>query len=121
MLLLKRVTMPVFTSVSLHKTCRMLSLLRVWTLVATQCSSLALGHWRVSAVDGDYTASAYGTVGCSPDPEAADWIAFDALTEADVLAWVWASVDKDTTEASLAAKIEADKNPTSAVGLPWAA
>jgi hypothetical protein len=49
-------------------------------------------------------------VGCTPDPEAADWIAFDALTEADVLAWVWASVDKDTTEASLAARTEADKN-----------
>jgi hypothetical protein len=43
------------------------------------------------------------------------------VTEADVLAWVWASVDKDTTEASLAAKIEADKNPTSATGMPWAA
>jgi hypothetical protein len=57
----------------------------------------------------------------TPDPEAADWIAFDALTEADVLAWVWASVDKDTTEASLAAQIEADKNPTSATGMPWAA
>jgi hypothetical protein len=56
-----------------------------------------------------------------PIPEAADWIAFDALTEADVLAWVWASVDKDTTEASLAAKIEADKNPTSSTGMPWAA
>jgi hypothetical protein len=37
------------------------------------------------------------------------------------LAWVWASVDKDTTEASLAARIEADKNPTSSTGMPWAA
>jgi hypothetical protein len=86
-------------------------------------------HWRCTASEtvgsGDdavtYTASSYGTVGCTPDPEAADWIAFDALTEADVLAWVWASVDKDTTEASLAARIEADKNPTSAHGNPWAA
>jgi hypothetical protein len=63
-------------------------------------------------------------VACTPDAsaEAADWIAFDALTEAEVLAWVqWASVDKDATEASLAAKIEADKNPTSATGIPWSA
>jgi hypothetical protein len=96
-----------------------------WTIAQlernTSDGGVTVAHWRVSAVDGDYTASAYGTVGCSPDPEAADWIAFDALTEADVLAWVWASVDKDTTEASLAAKIEADKNPTSATGMPWAA
>jgi len=28
-------------------------------------------------------------------------------------------VDKDTTEASLAARIEADKNPTSSTGMPW--
>jgi hypothetical protein len=96
-----------------------------WTIAQlernTSDGGVTTVHWRVSAVDGDYTASAYGTVGCTPDPEAADWIAFDALTEADVLAWVWASVDKDTTEASLAAKIEADKNPTSATGMPWAA
>jgi hypothetical protein len=84
-----------------------------WTIAQlernTSDGGVTTVHWRVSAVDGDYTASSYGTVGCTPDPEAADWIAFDALTEADVLAWVWASVDKDTTEASLAAKIEADK------------
>jgi hypothetical protein len=96
-----------------------------WTIAQlernTSDGGVTVAHWRVSAVDGDYTASAYGTVGCTPDPEAADWIAFDALTEADVLAWVWASVDKDTTEASLAARIEADKNPTSATGMPWAA
>lgn len=96
-----------------------------WTIAQlernTSDGGVTVVHWRVSAVDGDYTASAYSTVGCTPDPEAADWIAFDALTEADVLAWVWASVDKDVTEASLAAKIEADKNPTSSTGMPWAA
>jgi hypothetical protein len=53
-------------------------------------------HWRVSAklmatTLHQHTAQWVAT----PDPEAADWIAFDALTEADVLAWVWASVDKD--------------------------
>jgi len=29
------------------------------------------------------------------------------------------SVDKDGTEAALAAKIESDKNPTTAAGVPW--
>lgn len=76
-------------------------------------------HWRVSSVDGDYSASAYGTAGFTPDPTAPDFVPFDQLTEADVLAWVWGSVDKDETEANLAAQIDADKNPTTAVGIPW--
>jgi len=76
-------------------------------------------HWRCTATDGDYSASSYGTAGFSPDPESEDFVAYDDLTEADVLAWVWESVDKDATEEALAAKIEADKNPTTAAGVPW--
>jgi hypothetical protein len=42
------------------------------------------------------------------------------LTEATVLGWIWANgVDKDAVEASLAAQIEAKKNPTTATGVPW--
>ncbi len=42
------------------------------------------------------------------------------LTEEQVLAWCWASgVDKDATEAALAAQIEAQKNPVQAAGVPW--
>ena len=96
-----------------------------WTIAQlernTSDGGVTVAHWRVSAVDGDYTASAYGTVGFTPDASAEGFVAFDALTEAEVLAWVQSSVDKDTTEASLAAKIEADKNPTSSTGMPWAA
>ena len=78
-----------------------------------------VAHWRCTASDGDYSASSYGTCGFTPDPESEDFVAYDDLTEADVLAWVWESVDKDATEEALAAKIEADKNPTSATGVPW--
>jgi len=36
------------------------------------------------------------------------------------LGWCWDNgVDKDAIEASLAAKIELDKNPTKGVGVPW--
>ena len=66
-----------------------------------------------------YSASSYGTVGFTPDPSASDYIAYDNLTEADVLGWVYESVGQDTVEAALTAKIEADKNPTSATGKPW--
>ena len=76
-------------------------------------------HWRCTASDGDFSASSYGTAGFSQDPEAADYIPYESLTEADVLAWVWDAVDRDATEAALQARIDADKNPTTADGVPW--
>ena len=78
-----------------------------------------VAHWRATAVDGDFSASSYGTVGFTPDPSASGFIAYDSLTEADVIGWVQAEVDQDAIEASLAAQIEADKNPTQAAGVPW--
>ena len=80
---------------------------------------VVVAHWRATAVDGDFSASSYGAVGFTPDASAAGFIAFDSLTEADVLGWVQAEVDKDAIEASLAANIEAQKNPTQATGVPW--
>jgi hypothetical protein len=77
-------------------------------------------HWRVSAEDGEYSASAYGTVGLTPDPSSPDFVAYADVTEAMAQGWVWGSVDKDETEANLAAQIDAQKNPTGASGLPWA-
>jgi len=80
---------------------------------------VVVAHWRATAVDGDFSASNYGTVGFTPDPSASGFIAYDSLTEADVIGWVQAELDKDAIEASLAAKIELDKNPTKGVGVPW--
>ena len=80
---------------------------------------VVVAHWRATAVDGDFSASNYGTVGFTPDPSASGFIAYDSLTEADVIGWVQAEVDKDGIEASLAAQVEADKNPTQAAGVPW--
>ena len=79
-----------------------------------------VAHWRVSAEDGDYTASAYGTAGFTPDPDAAGFVPYADLTEADVLSWVWASVDKGEMEANLAKQIEDQKAPATQSGLPWA-
>jgi len=95
-----------------------------WTIATLEHNvadgGVTVAHWRVSEVDGDYSASSYGTCGFSPDPSSPDWVAYDDLTEAQCLQWCWDNgVDKDATEASLAAKIEADKNPVSAHGTPW--
>ena len=73
-------------------------------------------HWRVIAVDGSYTDSAYGTVSWA---EGTPTIPYANLTEATVLSWVWESVDKTATESALAAQIALLKNPVTATGTPW--
>ena len=94
-----------------------------WTIAQlernTADGGVTVAHWRCTAVDGDHSASAYGTVGFTPDPTAEGFVPYENLTEADVLAWVHGSVDKDATEAALAAKIDAEKNPTTTTGTPW--
>jgi hypothetical protein len=94
-----------------------------WTIAQLEHNvadgGVVTAHWRVTAQDGDYTASAYGSAGFTPDPTEPDFIAYDELTEADVLAWVWGSVDKAETEANLAKQIEDQKTPKTETGLPW--
>ena len=76
-------------------------------------------HWRCDGVDGDYSASSYGTTGHTPDADAEGFIAYDSVTEADCIAWAQAQVGQEDVEAAIAAKIEADKNPTTGSGVPW--
>ena len=94
-----------------------------WTIAQLEHNvadgGVVIAHWRVTAQDGDYTASAYGSVGFTPDPTAACFIPYADLTEADVLGWVWGSVDKAETEANLASQIEEQKAPKTETGLPW--
>ena len=84
---------------------------------------VTVAHWRVTESEtvGDvtYTASSYGTCGFTPDADADGFIAYDSLTEADVLAWVHADVALSAIESALTANIEAQKNPVSADGMPW--
>ena len=98
-----------------------------WSIANTEryldTGGIFVVHWRVTAEetvgDDTFTASSYGTVGFTPDPDASDFVAYDSLTEATVLGWVHAEVDQDATEAALTANIEAQKNPVSADGMPW--
>ena len=84
---------------------------------------VTVAHWRVTEEetvgDDTFTASAYGTVGFTPDADADDFVAYDSLTEEVVMGWVHAEVDQSATEAALTANIEAQKNPVSADGMPW--
>ena len=95
-----------------------------WTIAQLERTlddgGVVVAHWRATATDGDFSASSYGTAGFTPDPSSSDWVAYDSITEEVALGWCFANgVDKDAIEASLAAQIELDKNPTQASGVPW--
>jgi hypothetical protein len=77
---------------------------------------VSVAHWSATAVDGEHSASAYATVSWA---EGTPTIPYANLTEATVLNWVWESIDKTATEASLAAQIALLKNPVKATGKPW--
>ncbi len=76
-------------------------------------------HWICSGVDatldGEFTGSVYASCGFEGELS----VPYEQLTEATVLGWVWQKVDKEATEAAVAAQIEAQKNPVQASGLPW--
>ena len=78
---------------------------------------ITTAHWTCTEVDGEYSASVYGTCGFTGTPT----IPYAQVTMAEVLDWCWASgVDKDAVEANLAANIALQKNPVVESGVPWA-
>ena len=92
-----------------------------WTI--TQCNRLTAdgfittAHWMANAVDGDYSAGAYGSCGFTAGTPS---IPYTQVTEKEVLDWCWASgVDKDAVEEGLAAQIALQKAPVTTNGLPW--
>ena len=92
-----------------------------WTISTlereTSNGFVTTAHWQATAVDGDYTASIYSTCSLA---DGTPTIAYADLTQATVLGWVWANgVDKEATEAALAANIALQKAPVKATGTPW--
>ena len=94
-----------------------------WTIAQlarnTDGNGVVVAHWRASDVDGEHSGSSYGTCGFTPDSTADGYVAYDSLTEADVIAWVKADLDADAIEESIAAQITASKEPVTAAGVPW--
>ena len=97
-----------------------------WTIAQlernTSDGGVVVAHWRATATDGDYSASAYGTAGFTPDPTAPDFVPFESLTEADVLQWVYAELGAEqlaAIEDGLSANIEDQKAPKTVAGTPW--
>ena len=83
-------------------------------------NGVIVAHWRATATDGAFSATNYGTCGFTPDPSSSDYVPYDDITEDLALSWCFDSgVDKDAIEASLAANIDGQINPTQAAGVPW--
>jgi hypothetical protein len=92
----------------------------IWTIAQldrqTSDGLVTTAHWRVDAVDGKHTAGSYGTVGFERGDT---FIAYDSLTEAQVIEWVKHKIDVETIEEGLQAQIDDKKAPTTATGVPW--
>ena len=80
---------------------------------------VTVAHWRASLTQDEVSASSYGTVSFTPDPEAEGFVAFESLSEEDVCGWVCAELDLVAIEASLQANIDEQLAPVSVSGLPW--
>ena len=79
-----------------------------------------VAHYGISANDGTYSSSAYGSVGFErPD----NLIPYADLTEATVIGWVKEALGGDEKvneiQAALQAQIDEQRNPTKAAGVPW--
>jgi hypothetical protein len=79
-------------------------------------NEVIVAHWDASLTDGDYSASSYGSESFTRDVDSPTFIEFADLTEADVVGWL--TLDEGL-EASLQAKIDAQKTPTVLNGTPW--
>ena len=92
-----------------------------WNVVQTNYNTIdkfiTTVHYTVNAVDGEYTASTYGTVSYTQGE--GSYVPYADLTEAELVGWVQESLGQDTIEASLTAQIESQKNPVQEAGLPW--
>lgn len=78
-------------------------------------------HYTISADDGTYASSAYGSLGLEP-PDEDDAIPYAQLTPEIVTGWVKDKFGDEKVaeiEAALAQQISQQRTPTTGTGLPW--
>ena len=100
---------------------------------ATDTGAVDTVYWECRVQDDTHTecqAVEGGKLRLTPDPEAADFIAYADLTEATVLGWVYDSLrEGDETATEAKARIETDRQgkvtaqvarkTSEASGMPW--
>ena len=83
----------------------------------TADSIVFTAHWTLTANDGTYASSAYGSIGLE-QPEF-DIIPYADLTPELVIGWLQDKLDVPAIEAALQAQLDEQAAPTKAAGLPW--
>ena len=102
-----------------------------WNIVALNCKPTAgalnnyvvAAHWTLTATDGTYTGSVYGTAAFEVDPDKPNYTLYANLTLEQVVAWTQASMGAEQVasyEKAVADQIEAQINPPIVTPrLPW--
>jgi hypothetical protein len=108
-----------------------MSITNTWNIVALNCKPdvngmldyVVTSHWTLTATDGTYTGSVYGTASFEVDPERTDYKPYDQLTLEEVIAWTKASLGEEqvaSLEFNVLSQIEAQINPSIvSPALPW--
>jgi hypothetical protein len=102
-----------------------------WNIVAMNCKPdvngmldyVVAAHWTLTATDGTYTGSVYGTASFEVDPDKPNYTLYANLTLEQVVAWTQASIGAEQVtayEKAVADQIEAQINPPIVTPrLPW--
>ncbi len=104
-----------------------------WNILAMDCKPdvngmldyVVTSHWTLTASDGTYTGSVYGTASFEVDADKPNYIPYADLTLDQVISWTQTALGEEQVasyEANVASQIEAQINPTIVTPpLPWAA
>ena len=100
-----------------------------WTISQLDCKPqedgltdvVVTAHWQCTGAQEQYSAQVYGTASFTLE-QGSNFTPYDQLTQEQVLEWCYASgVDKEATEANVAAQLETKINPPIVTPtLPWA-
>lgn len=86
---------------------------------------VVVAHWKLTATDGIYTGSVYGTASFEVDPDKPNYTPYADLTLEQVVAWTQETLGEEQVasyEKSVANQIEAQINPAIVTPpLPWVA
>ena len=110
-----------------------MSITNTWNIVALNCKPNVNGmldyvvtsQWTLTATDGTYTSSVYGTASFEVDPDKPNYVFYEDLTLDIVVGWTKDALGAEQVasyEANVASQIETQINPTIVTPpLPWVA
>ena len=108
-----------------------MSITNTWNIVALNSKPTAgsvddyvvTSHWTLTATDGTYTGSVYGTASFEVDPTKSSYTPYADITLEEAITWTKASLGEEQVasyEKAVADQIEAQINPTIVtLPLPW--